>query len=345
MQKFVVILFSLFLLQSCLYNYQTTTNDSSNELTPEQKSEDAVITHLQNIYKNNYKPYTFGSLFTLKPQEFIELDQLIEVRNQLPSMKDNYGDQLPEKIAETDTLIAQKKREIKSKKIYPLYEIEHVYVVKDEKENMYNAVDANFVLYPNYKIKDVQMKFNVKLSPNENELFYKFMMREPMFTNSTDLNWAKRQNDNAYATFINTIEAEPDMTKKGEILINSLYISELIRKTNEFNESAICRLLSTKWIIKNVDDLKGKPLEYSDLNNLYLNDSSDSTKTLAGYSMYVKFNTETSPENEIQENVNAKKIVETKVYQFIFDLNFLIDEINNMHPPFDDYFNIKIYNK
>lgn len=327
MQKFITILFLSFLVQSCLYNYPTTTSTTEVEKAdPEYEVQKAILKHLENIYKDNLKPYTFGTLYTLKPKEFIELDQLIEVRNQLPSMKDHYGDQLPQKIAETDTLIEQKKREIKSKKIYPMYQMDHVYVTNNDSKSEYTATEANFTLNPDYTINDVQISMNAKLTPSENELFYKFMMRVPMFTNDTDPNWAQKQDENAYNTFINTIEEAQTPVKKNEILVNVLYISELIRKTNKFDEESVCKLLSTRWIYNNESDIKNRPEKYSKLKEIYTQ-VNDTTKNIAGYNMNVMFTTETKEGEKT-----------TKVYQFIFDLNFLIAEVRNLHEPFEEHF-------
>ena len=57
-----------------------------------------------------YKGFKFGELFTLKPKEIVELDQLYELRRELPSLKDNYPNNLDEMIAANDSAIIAKNK-------------------------------------------------------------------------------------------------------------------------------------------------------------------------------------------------------------------------------------------
>ena len=109
--KIIFFIFILLTCSGCLYNYPATTNQKEKKtISVQQRSEDTVKKHILDHFKNKgeYTGYTFSELLMIKPREILELDQLREVREKLPKMKENYSGKLDSVIVATDTAIEKK---------------------------------------------------------------------------------------------------------------------------------------------------------------------------------------------------------------------------------------------
>ena len=95
-------------------------NITKETKTKQQKAEDAVEAKIIESFGENgvYKGFKFGELFTLKPKEIVELEQLYELQRELPSLKDNYPNNLDQMIAANDSAIIGKKQELRDKRIF-----------------------------------------------------------------------------------------------------------------------------------------------------------------------------------------------------------------------------------
>ncbi len=105
---------TLVLFTGCVGFFKTTETIANSEetKTKQQRAEDAVEAKIIESFRENgvYKGFKFGQLFTLKPKEIVELEQLYELRRELPSLKDNYPNNLDQMIAANDSAIIGKKK-------------------------------------------------------------------------------------------------------------------------------------------------------------------------------------------------------------------------------------------
>ena len=311
---------TLVLFTGCVGFFETTETTSSCEetKTKQQKAEDAIETKIKESFGKTgvYKGFKFGELFTLKPKEIVELDQLFELRRELPSLKDNYPNNLEQMIAANDSAISVKKQELKDKKIHIIYELTHIYKITSEKNGI-QLYECKFLLFPNYKVKDVKIMLTTKMSAKEDELFYYFVMQFPLydFENRLTTNY---KNKETYAQLNKALENETE--NKARLLKTILSICKHIRIHNDFNETKLSESLAQEWILKNPNySEEYKPTTFSDLlplDKTILDDKNEEIKIPLGYKLYHKFESKTKDKKVIQRN-----------FQFEFDLNFVIIDV------------------
>ena len=311
---------TLVLFTGCVGFFKTTETIANSEetKTKQQKAEDAVEAKIIESFGKNgiYKGFKFGELFTLKPKEVVELDQLYELRRELPSLKDNYPNNLNQIIAANDSAIITKKQELRDKKIFVTYELTHIYKITSEKNGV-QLYECKFILFPNYKVKDVKIMLSTSLSDKEDELFYYFIMQYPLYefdnTYTTD-----QKNKKTYAQLNNALESETE--NKARLLKTILSICKHIRIYNDFNEAKLSQSLAKEWILKNPnysDEYKSST--FSDLlpiDKTMLDDNNEEIKIPLGYKLYHQFESKTKDKIAVQRN-----------FQFEFDLNFVIIDV------------------
>src|SRR5688572_23401405 len=82
--------------------------------SPQELAEESVGDYVHKKFGQEvqYKPYNFGDVFRLQTNEHRQLQELKELRDLLPGMREHYGNKLDSVVNHYDTLIAQKQREI-----------------------------------------------------------------------------------------------------------------------------------------------------------------------------------------------------------------------------------------
>ncbi len=247
----IIIVFFSLTSTKCIYQHtsESAIKETPKTITAQQKAEssinDYVITHFNQV--GNYTSYSFGQVYTLKPKEIIELDQLIDTRKKLPEMKEHYGSDLDSVITVTDTLIAQKKRDIRTKKIYHTYEVNHLFTIKPSKEAL-RLYEFTFYLYPNFEVKDVKMELKTTLTPEEKDLFVYYIERFPLVEDKNN-HFENDKNDRIYNALSNTLINATE--NKDEILHQILAIVKHIRHHNEFKPDLFCAQYIKSWVKKN----------------------------------------------------------------------------------------------
>ena len=296
----------LVLFTGCVAFFKTmeTTENSEGTKTKQQKAEDAVEAKIIESFGENgvYKGFKFGELFTLKPKEIVELDQLYELRRELPSLKDNYPNNLDQMIAANDSAIITKNQELRDKKIFVTYELTHIYKITSEKNGI-QLYECKFLLFPNYKVKDVKIMLSTELSEKEDELFYYFIMQYPLYefenTYTTD-----QKNKKTYAQLNKALESE--IENKARLLKTILSICKHIRIHNDFNETKLSQSLAKEWILKNPNYSEGyKSSIFSDLlplDKTMLDDNNKDIKIPLGYKLHHQFEHKTKDKKLMRRN-------------------------------------------
>ena len=327
--KITITAFGMLLLfTGCVGFFKTMETPANSEVTKtkQQKAEDAVEAKIIESFGENgvYKGFKFGELFTLKPKEIVELDQLYELRRELPSLKDNYPNNLDQMIAANDSAILTKKEELRDKKIFVTYELTHIYKITSEKNGI-QLYECKFLLFPNYKVKDVKIMLSTDLSNKEDELFYYFIMQYPLYELENTYT-TNQKNKKTYAQLNKALESETE--NKARLLKTILSICKHIRINNDFNETKLSQSLAKEWILKNPNYSEGyKSSTFSDLlpvDKTMLDDNNEEIKIPLGYRLHHQF----------EHKTKDKKLM-TRNFQFQFDLNFVIIDVTEIVPETD----------
>ena len=327
--KITITAFGMLLLfTGCVGFFKTMETPANSEVTKtkQQKAEDAVEAKIIESFGENgvYKGFKFGELFTLKPKEIVELDQLYELCRELPSLKDNYPNNLDQMIAANDSAIITKKQELRDKKIFVTYELTHIYKITSEKNGI-QLYECKFLLFPNYKVKDVKIMLSTDLSNKEDELFYYFIMQYPLYELENTYT-TNQKNKKTYAQLNKALESETE--NKARLLKTILSICKHIRINNDFNETKLSQSLAKEWILKNPNYSEGyKSSTFSDLlpvDKTMLDDNNEEIKIPLGYRLHHQFEHKTKDKKLMRRN-----------FQFQFDLNFVIIDVTEIVPETD----------
>jgi len=315
----ITVIVTIVLCSGCVGFFDATeTNTRPEKKTKQQKAEDAVEAKIIESFGENgvYKGFKFGELFTLKPKEIVELDQLYELRRELPSLKDNYPNNLDQMIAANDSAIIGKKQELRDKRIFVTYELTHIYKITSEKNGI-QLYECKFLLFPNYKVKDVKIMLTTDMSNKEDELFYYFIMQYPLYDFENTLT-TNHKNKETYTQLNKALENETE--NKARLLKTILSICKHIRIHNDFNETKLSQSLAKEWILKNPNySEEYKSTTFSDLllvDKTMLDDNNEEIKIPLGYILYHQFESKTKDKIVVQRN-----------FQFEFDLNFVIIDV------------------
>ena len=312
----VIVILTIALFTSCVGFFEVTeSNNTPEKKTKQQMAESAVEAKIIESFgeTGKYRGFKYGDLFTLKPKQIIEIEQLYELRRKLPSLREKHPNNLDQIIASNDSAIIVKKQEIKDKKIYVTYELTHIYKITSE-NNGVHLYECKFVLFPNYKVKDVKIMLTTDMSNKEDELFYYFIMQYPLYEFENALT-TNSKNKETYALLNKALENETE--NKARLLKTILSICKYIRIHNDFNETKLCESLTKDWILKNRNYSDGyKPITFSDLlalDRTALNNKNEEIKIPIGYKLFHNFESKTTDKKVVQRN-----------FQFEFELNFVI---------------------
>lgn len=308
----LLILFLAITFCSCLgYSnaYENTTTESS--VSKEEKVKKAISDHILKVFseKGAYKNYLFGELYVLKPKEILELDKLIDQKNKLPLKTDELGNKYDSVMAAQEVKIAFKKQEIKDNRIYPWYEISHLFaIIPLKKQDSVSIYELDFEIYPNYTIKDIHQKMMLKLSDDEYIVFKAFMDQDPLYK-SNNYSYDFDMNNAFYSKSLAAIEAEEEY--KDELIRTILDMMIYIKKNNKFDEDAF----TLEKIIRSERKFINPEFKVVDYGNLTpVLSLIENVDVVTGYETIV------TCKDEI-DNIDI-------IYKFQFDLNFVLTSVN-----------------
>ena len=335
MTRIIVLVFMTFVLTGCfIIEEYETASIAQNEPEKREKQElikDSIVAYLSKQYPDgtSYKAYTFGSLYSNKPQEIVELEQLYEIKRMLPTMQQHYGSRLDSVIQENDNQINTKDKIIREKHIFTTYDLTHLYCIKDTLNN-FKIVETKFLLYPNYKIKDVTIIFSVAIDKFELDLFEHFIHQDPLIFDD-DYNYQKKMNAHTYDK-LNTsmINALPE--KKGALLKTILKKVKFYLKNNSFDEDIFANFLLSEWSKTPTLDVSiDKVLKSSKLKMIKGKSDTSNTgvphETLLGYKKFLLVN-----------GTWEKKTQEEKALYCEFDNNLVLLGVLPVEGDFEKYF-------
>jgi hypothetical protein len=312
--KQVLHILLLFCSVSCTPYYKTSsglyTNENPKNFEPEKGVPLAVNRYLDSIFKlNKYNPYSFGEVTTVKHPEIIKLDGMLELRAKLPSMASYYGDTLNQVILMADSRIEEQKNYLKENKILPGYKVNHIY--KTYEDGFARLYEADFFTNFQYDITEVKYKLNMRLTREEEELFYHFFMRYP-WIEFNDAEQTKSFNQKLFSIYDE--ELANDENDKEFVLRNVLQIQKQIRSSKDVDPLKLTKHLSKYWIATYSEEKNELYAEkFSELKSLSV--VHDTTAITAGYGLFVEYSFR-----------REGAIVKQAAY-FEFDLNFLFRNV------------------
>lgn len=294
-----------------------TYAQSSNS---DQKSKEGIVSHVRAIMTKNgeYNALNFDDLVTHKPVLFNELEELIALKETLPTLKQRYSrKKLDSLIVANDTAIQIKKREIMAQKAHYSYEREHTFMIKNSK-NHYTAYRYVFFLNHTFQVKDVTLLFKIELEDNQAEDFNLFQKRIPIHKNRTP-------SQNAQASYLIYSFFEDGLAEHDYdplILSSAIQVVMNIRENDYLDMDKLGETAIDKWIETNRPNIeKYKSKDYS-----YMLELKNEAGTLIGYRMYHLYSYQNQGE------------LEKDVISFNFDKYFVIRSLERIGPPFDIYF-------
>lgn len=303
-----------FTMSGCVGFYvpEDYTYTPSKEAVKEQKVHDSIMKYVQERSPSgyNYKSLEFGEVYVIKDDEIKKLDQLIEEKNYLPFKKDEYGDQYEKKEKELQEKIDQQKKYLKDNKIYPWYEVNHLYAFENVISDSAIVYEFDFELYPNYTVKDVHKKMDLTLDPKRYKMFKYFLAQSPVYE-TNDWMYNEQKNNEFYTAAYAALENESDY--KDKLLLTIIDMTQYIYDKDSFDENDFAKKQMLRWEKeKTQDDMK--TISISQLGNTM--DTINGQAILVGYKMKHDFYTES--------------IEEIRRFEFDFDLNYVIVRVTEI---------------
>ncbi len=286
---------------------------------PEFKAKRAVEIYVRDKKPDNsyYAPYNYFEFKKHMPTEYKELEELIEVSEVLPTMKQHYGKKkLDSLIALNDSRIQNKKKEIMDKKLRFSYEIVHSYGFKDELGNI-KVLRYRFYLNHAFKIKDVRLIFSIPITKDQAEEAALFQKRKLLYK-LNDIEQDRKSSDEIHTFFETGLK---DTHYDPEVFYAACRMIKIIRSDGNVNLD-IYGLRSIKAFISQTrPDMKGyKSINYSHF--LEIENANDNFK----YVMYHKY--------EYKED--KKKV--SDIVGIYFDKYFVIRKVERIEGEDDKLF-------
>lgn len=318
----ILMVASLFFI-TCKTPQPVTEIPLAEQYTPQEKAELSVKSYLKKTFDSlgTYQPYGFGKVTEIIPDEVVQLQELKEMRRLAPDMKDHYPNKMDSIIAAYDTLIAQKEREIKTKKIRSFYKISHLFLSQMKGDSI-RAQESEFTLDPNFKMYDVHTSMFAGLSEEEGKWFDFYYNQYPLLTS-----WENSENEGRNAKIYAFYDKKLEQTAKGKenVLKQILFIISHIKTAGEFSNQKVAEAVVKKGMLKN-EGATYQSVKFSTLKAI-VKKSPDGTQELIGYSMVNLYKT-TSAENLIVE----------KAMYFEFDPWLILAGYLPVTPPYEPYF-------
>lgn len=318
------LLIGISFISSCVATQPTVieTPDIINEYTDQQKAELSVKAYLKKVFDTVgvYSPYGFGIVQDIVPDQVAQLEELKSMRILIPEMKDHYGKKLDSVILSYDTLIAQKEREIRDKKVRPFHKISHVYTIQIKKDSVL-ACEVEFTLDPNFKMYDAHSSIYVKLNLDQAKWFDFYYMQYPLFDTYVYEDDKKRSQEIYDFYDKKLMETKED---KSDVLVQVLFIIQHIKTTGEYANQKIAEAL----IKQKMNLLNGKTYQAGKFSTLkaIIKNSGNGNQHLIGYSIVHTFKTE------------SENLLVEKAFYFEFDPWLILAGYLPANPPYEQYF-------
>lgn len=323
-RNIIYLLIGICFISSCITTQPTVTEtpNLADEYTDQQKAELSVKAYLKHVFDTigTYSPYGFGKVVDVIPDQVTQLEELKSMRKLIPEMKDHYGNKLDSVILSYDSLIAQKEREIRDKKVRPFHKISHVYTVKLKSDSVL-ACEVEFTLDPNFKMYDAHSSIYIKLDLEQAKWFDFYYMQYPLFDTYVYEDDKKRSQEIYDFYDKKLMETKED---KSEVLVQVIYIIQHIKTTGEYSNQKIAEAV----IKQKMNLLNGKTYQAGKFSTLkaIIKNSGSGNQHLIGYSIVHTFKTES-------ENL----LVEKALY-FEFDPWLILAGYLPVNPPYEQYF-------
>lgn len=293
-----------------------------DEYSSQEKAELSVKSYLKKTLDSigTYQPYGFGVVKEIIPEQVTELEKLKSDRKKLPELKTKYGDKLDSALSAQDTLIAQKEREIKNKKIRSFWKISHLYLFTTASDSIL-AYEVDFTLDPNFKVYNAHSTLYAYLDKDQAEWFDFYYMQYRLFDTWDDEADLKRSQEiyDFYDQKLMQVTVD-----KGEVLKQILYIIAHIKTTGEFSNQkvaeAIIRNEMRKLYGSTYQEVKFSPLK------AIIKNSESGNQELLGYSLVHLFKT------------GSENLLVEKALYFELDAWLILAGNLPVEPPYDSYF-------
>jgi hypothetical protein len=278
-----------------------TLKFSFGQDTPQNIAENAIMKHIEKTFSTQeYHGYEFGDLFKITPAEITEIEKLKNKSKLIDTKNDSL-------VNYYNSLIKEKTKEVKAKKLYSTYEINHFFTLKEKYKNPI-LQEYNFVLFPDGKIKDVNKELEFKLSADEYNYYYYYYKRKDLYNN-------KEQNEKIYAYIENLYKSE--RINKEAAMSTLLTVSKVIYEYNVYDTVLIARIEAQKWLTKNTEGTLTIN-KYSSINAII----DTITKDILGYNIFAK----------VLQNDSIK------AFYFEFDYDYILRGVLPIETPFEQYF-------
>ena len=318
---FILLLIAGISLHSCIPPAAVEVNPIDN-YSNQEKAELSVKAYLKKTFDSlgTYEPYGFGVVNEIIPDQVTQLEELKSMKKLLPGMKDHYGNKLDSVMLAYDTLIAQKDREIKTKKVRSFWKISHLYLIYLKTDSII-AYEVEFTLDPNFKVYDAHSSIYVKLTKEEAKWFDFYYMQYPLFDTWDDDGDRKRSQD-IYEFYDKKMISVSE--NKGETLKRILFIIQHIKTSGEFANQKVAEAI-LKNEMKMLYGVTYQPTKFSNLKAIIKN-SGDGNQELIGYSIVHTFKT------------GAENLLVEKALYFELDAWLILAGNLPVEPPYEKYF-------
>lgn len=318
---------SCFLVEEYENSIHTGSEKDDNkqtETTLQTSLQDTITNYFSQRFKDNsYQPYTFGEVFVNKPEEIKELEQLKDLKSQLPHLVEHYGEKIDSVRIATDSAIAQKKKEIYDRNLYPVYDLSHIYTIKKDKQLEVHEIIA--YCYPNRKVKDISVVFTTPLSEEQHQLFQHYIKQQPLVV-SNDLDYQKEMNRSIYNRFNTALINEHSDSKK-DLLLTTLSKVNFYLQNNGFDENMFTNLAIKEWVNTENTQLKKATEESKTRLKDILFTTEDGASKAVGFKRFVLV-------KGIDELGNEAK----KAFYFEFDRNLVLKGVLPVEGDYQPYF-------
>jgi len=246
--KFFGYLAIAFFSTSCFVFQDTEqiqkTEQENQYALKKKRAQDSVSNYIKRftLPSETYFAYDFSELYELKPKEILEYEELVKQKKRLPLLENTYHNQIEAKERELDSLIAIKKKYIKTNRIYASIEIGHIYALKSTDSTI--VTEQIFNLYPNFIVRDYTIKYNLKLSKKELSAYERYINRKPLFMSYNQLDDERIDHD-----FYTNLSTELDKREdKNSFLKHILILVDLIHQKGTLSVDFVAENIALNYL-------------------------------------------------------------------------------------------------
>jgi hypothetical protein len=204
----------------------------------QNQAERSIEQYFKNEHAEKYNSISFGKLTTHLPAEYIELQGLIALKDELPGLRENYAGRLDSVIADTDARIDSLKRQIMARRIRPSYEILHYYAVKEGKS--YRVY--GYVIYMNHAYRVMRMRTWLEAFPEKIEYeWFSYWQNRGMLFNMHN----PKKNTEASNEIYDHLELGMELSEnRKEYFHNGLTLVRTVTQSGVFDIHQVCQAIA-----------------------------------------------------------------------------------------------------